>query len=117
MIFIVILLYLDNLLFAQIDEEIAEKKNQFYVKSIINQINVGYLHSIIPAVSFSFECGYQICYLSDMHYKGSIFPVELVYKNLAYSGLSLRFSPNFNVSESWTISPLVGYQNLYAKNK
>ena len=93
---------------------IAEKKNQFYVKTIINQINVGYSRSIIPSISLSVEAGYQFSYLSEWHYKGTVIPLELVYKNLAYSGYSFRFSPNFHVDKNWSISPLVGYQNLYA---
>jgi hypothetical protein len=71
-----------DFLFSQINEEISQKKNQFYVRSIINQINVGYLHSIIPAVSFSFECGYQFRYLSEFRYTGAIIPFNLVYQNL-----------------------------------
>jgi hypothetical protein len=114
-ILIVIVFCQDTFLFSQMETEIAGKKNQFFVKSIVNQINVGYTRSLIPAISLSFEGGYQLRYLSDLHYKGSIFPVELLYRNLAYSGLSVRFSPNFNLNAYWTISPLVGYQNLYTR--
>jgi hypothetical protein len=114
-ILFLILLSQANVLFSQINDEITEKKNQFYVRTIINQINVGYLHSIGPAVSFSFEAGWQFNYIANFHYTGSPFPFKLIYKNLDYSGLSLRFSPVFKISELWTISPLIGYQDLYAK--
>jgi len=104
-----------NVLFSQINDDVAAKKNQFYVRTIINQINVGYLHSIIPAVSLSLEAGWQFNYISNFHYTGSPLPFKLIYKNLDYSGLSLRLNPNFNISEFWILSPLIGYQDLYAK--
>jgi len=115
LILLVVYSSISGSLSAQIDSEIEGKKNLFYVKSIINQINVGYQRSIIPAISLSFECGYQFRYLSDFHYKGSPFPIEMVYKNLGYSGISLRFSPDFHYAKNWTISPLIGYQNLFAR--
>ena len=115
MILFVVFFYADNFLFAQMETDIAGKKNLFYVKSIINQLNVGYCRSIIPAISLSFECGYQFSYLNDLHYTGSVFPLQYIYRNLAYSGVSVRLSPNFKISELWTISPLIGYQDLYAK--
>jgi len=36
-------------------------------------------------------------------------------KNLGYSGFRMRLCPNFKLSESWTISPLIGYQILKTK--
>jgi hypothetical protein len=110
-----LLFFLPQIIFAQIDSEISTKKNIFYVKSIVNQINFGYTRSILPLLSISFEGGYQIRYLTEWEYTGRIIPIEYIYKNLNYSGFTLRLCPNLNFAENWHFSSLVGAQNLFAK--
>jgi|WetSurMetagenome_2_1015567.scaffolds.fasta_scaffold64131_1 hypothetical protein len=85
------------------------KKNQLYVRTMINQINLGYDRTISRRFSLSLEGGYQINYLNGWQNRGNIMPFYLLYRNLAYYGWSIRFSPKIRIGKSWAIGPLAGY--------
>jgi hypothetical protein len=92
------------------------KKNQLYVRTMINQINLGYDRAVSSRVSLSLEGGYQVNYLNGWTYTGNFMHFYLLYRNLAYYGWSIRFSPKIRIGKNWAVGPLAGYQDLTCNN-
>ena len=89
-----------------------EKRNCFYVKTIINQPNIGYTYNFNSIWGLSFETGYQFCLLDEIHYTGS--PFDMWFRNLGYQGFNVGLGPEFKISQRWKLNTKFGYANLFA---
>ena len=92
----------------------SENRNCFYVRTIINQPNIGYTHKLNSVWGLSFEAGYQFCLLNEIHYTGAPGAFDMWFRNLGYQGFNVGLGPEFKLSQKWKLNPMLGYANLFA---
>jgi hypothetical protein len=91
-----------------------ENRNCFYVRTIINQPNIGYTHKLNSVWGLSFEAGYQFCLLNEIHYTGAPMAIDKWFRNLGYQGFNVGLGPELKLSQRWKLNPILGYANLFA---